>query len=337
MHNKFNMRALVVPFTLLCWISLASAQSTKLAVGYSGISADQLVIWVAKDTGIFAKNNIDAQTIYFSGGTLSVTAMISGDTPVIQASGPGIVSAGLAGTEPIYVVGGIVSLDYWLMTQPEIKTAEQLKGGTIAVARCGGAADFVARYALASLGLTPGKDVTIVQTGSTPERMAAMETRRVSGSALVPPSTFAAQKKGFLRVGRCRGFGLGLSASRRGHHPEIFARASRRGAKLRQVLYRSGTPAEDRSHHRNENRRKISAFGRQRIAAEDLRKLDRREQAAHQTVSDARRDKNHPGPARPKGFESESRQAAGLRRRALCRRIRQERLPRQTIRAEQSR
>jgi NitT/TauT family transport system substrate-binding protein len=177
--------AWLVVLTLLCWTSLASAQATKLAVGYSGISADQLVIWVAKDTGIFAKNNIDAQTIYFSGGTLSVTAMIS-----------------------IYVVGGIVSLDYWLMTQPEIKTAEQLKGGTIAVARFGGAADFVARYALARLGLNPGKDVTIVQTGSTPERMAAMETRRVSGSALVPPSTFAAQKKGFFVLADVAALGL---------------------------------------------------------------------------------------------------------------------------------
>jgi ABC-type nitrate/sulfonate/bicarbonate transport system substrate-binding protein len=208
MHNKANMSWFVGLFTLLCWISLASARSTKLAVGYSGISADQLVIWVAKDTGIFAKNNIDAQTIYFSGGTLSVTAMISGDTPVIQASGPGIVSAGLAGAEPIYVVGGIVSLDYWLMTQPEIKTAEQLKGGTIAVARFGGAADFVARYALARLGLNPGKDVTIVQTGSTPERMAAMEARRVSGSALVPPSTFNAQKKGFYVLADVAALGL---------------------------------------------------------------------------------------------------------------------------------
>ena len=210
MHNKSKVKKdwLIVFFTLLCWTSPAAAQSTKLAVGYSGISADQLVIWVAKDTGIFAKNNIDAQIIYFSGGTLSVTAMISGDTPVIQASGPGIVSAGLAGAEPIYVVGGIVSLDYWLMTQPEIKTAEQLKGGTIAVARFGGAADFVARYALARLGLNPGKDVTIVQTGSTPERMAAMETRRVSGSALVPPSTFVAQKKGFYVLADVAALGL---------------------------------------------------------------------------------------------------------------------------------
>jgi ABC-type nitrate/sulfonate/bicarbonate transport system substrate-binding protein len=135
----------------------AKAQSTKVAIGYSGISADQLVIWVAKDAGIFAKNNLDVQAVYFTGGTLSVTAMVSGDTPLIQASGPGIVSAGLAGAEPIYVVGGIVSLDYWLVTQPEIKTPEQLKGGTVAVARFGGAADFVARYALARLVLIPAK------------------------------------------------------------------------------------------------------------------------------------------------------------------------------------
>jgi NitT/TauT family transport system substrate-binding protein len=198
----------LVILTLLGCTSLVSAEATKIAVGYSGISADQLVIWVAKDAGIFAKNNLDVQPIYFSGGTTSVTALVSGDTPIIQASGPGIVSAGLAGADPIYVVGGIVSLDYWLMTQPEIKTAEQLKGGTIAVARFGGAADFVARYALARLGLNPGKDVTIVQTGSTPERLAAMETRRVSGSTLVPPATFLAQKKGFHLLADVAALGL---------------------------------------------------------------------------------------------------------------------------------
>jgi NitT/TauT family transport system substrate-binding protein len=198
----------LLAFILCAWRAPLAAQTTKLAIGYSGISADQLVIWVAKDAGIFAKNNLDAQMIYFSGGTLSVTAMVSGDTPLIQASGPGIVSAGLAGAEPVYVVGGITSLDYWLVTQPEIKTAEQLKGGTIAVARFGGAADFVARYALARLGLNPGKDVTIVQTGSTPERLAALEARRVSGSTLVPPAMFTAQKKGFTVLADVAALGL---------------------------------------------------------------------------------------------------------------------------------
>jgi NitT/TauT family transport system substrate-binding protein len=206
-NHRSSMPALVV-LLVLHWSPRVSAQMAKVAIGYSGISADQLVIWVAKDAGIFAKNNIDAQTVYFSGGTTSVTAMIAGDTPLIQASGPGIVSAGLAGADPVYVAGGITTLDYWLMTQPEIKTAEQLKGGTIAVARFGGAADFVARYALARLGLNPGKDVTIVQTGSTPERLAAMESRRVSGSTLVPPAMFTAQKKGFHLLADVASLGL---------------------------------------------------------------------------------------------------------------------------------
>jgi ABC-type nitrate/sulfonate/bicarbonate transport system substrate-binding protein len=206
MRISFAIFALTVSW--FCRTPIAEAQPTRVAIGYSGISADQLVIWVARDAGIFAKNNIDAQAVYFSGGTISVTAMIAGDTPLIQASGPGIVSAGLAGAEPVYVVGGITTLDYWLLTQPEIKTPEQLKGGTVAVARFGGAADFVARYALPRLGLTPGKDVTIVQTGSTPERMAALEARRVSASALVPPAMFAAQKKGFHLLADVAALGL---------------------------------------------------------------------------------------------------------------------------------
>ena len=208
MNYKQHPKLALLVLLLCGWSVPATAQTTKVAIGYSGISADQLVLWVAKDTGIFAKNNLDALPIYFTGGTLSVTAMVSGETPLIQASGPGIVSAGLAGAEPVYVVGGITTLDYWLMTQPEIKTAEQLKGGTVAVARFGGAADFVARYALARLGLNPGKDVTIVQTGSTPERLAAMEARRVTGSTLVPPATFIAQRKGFHLLADVAALGL---------------------------------------------------------------------------------------------------------------------------------
>ncbi|MCE3241657.1 MAG: hypothetical protein K0Q83_2164, partial [Deltaproteobacteria bacterium] len=83
-RHKMPMRVVLV-LTVMHWSAAVSAQLTKVAIGYSGISADQLVIWVAKDAGIFAKNNIDAQTVYFSGGTTSVTAMISGDTPLIQA------------------------------------------------------------------------------------------------------------------------------------------------------------------------------------------------------------------------------------------------------------
>ncbi len=98
---KLSLGTAVLLFFLLTLTISSSAQQTKIAIGYSGISADRTVIWVARDAGIFAKNHLDAQAVYFSGGTISVTAMIAGDTPLIQASDPGIVSAGLAGAEPV--------------------------------------------------------------------------------------------------------------------------------------------------------------------------------------------------------------------------------------------
>ena len=208
MLGRLKVLKAVTVLALLGFHAPILAQPVKVAIGYSGISADQLVIWVAKETGIFANNNIDAQLIYFTGGTTSAMALVSGDTPLIQASGPGIVSLGLSGADPVYVVGGITTLDYWLMTQPQIKTAEQLKGGSIAVARFGGAADFVARYALARLGLNPGKDVTIIQVGSTPERLAALETGRVQGTVFPPPASFLAQKRGFHLLADVTSLGL---------------------------------------------------------------------------------------------------------------------------------
>ena len=192
-----------------CLVMSSSAfGQTKLTVGYGAVSADQLVLWVAKDMGIFTKNQIEAQLVFFVGGALSVTAMVSGDTPIIQASGPGVVSASLAGAEAVYVAGGIVSLDYQLMTQPQIKTPAQLKGGQIAIARFGGAADFVARFMLAKLGLDPLKDVTIVQVGTTPDRLTALEAKRVQATVLVPPVTYMAQKKGFYLMADAATHGL---------------------------------------------------------------------------------------------------------------------------------
>jgi len=83
-------------------------------------------------------------------------------------TGPPIVSAGLKGADAVMIAGGNVVSEYWLMSRPEIKTAEQLKGGSVAIATFGGQADFLSRIALQKLGLNPGKDVTIVQIGTIP-------------------------------------------------------------------------------------------------------------------------------------------------------------------------
>src|ERR1700741_1960307 len=151
----------------------AQAQPTKLNVGYVGITSDNAAAYIARDTGIYARNGLDVQLIYFNSGTTAVTALITGATPISQTAGPGVINATMNGSDTVMIAGGNVTLDYWMLSRPEIKTPEQLKGGAVAISRFSSASDFIVRYALQRLGLTPVKDVAILQVGSLTQRTAA--------------------------------------------------------------------------------------------------------------------------------------------------------------------
>jgi ABC-type nitrate/sulfonate/bicarbonate transport system substrate-binding protein len=191
---------LAVSLFLLLSFSVASAQLTKVTVGYGVIGAVSFPAWMAKESEIFRKNGLDVQLVYFRGGTPAVMALLSRETPISQVAGATIVSASLRGADAVMIAGGRVTVDYWLMSRPEIKTAEQLKGGSVAVAVFGGQSDFVIRGVLQRLGLTPVKDVAIVQIGTLPERLSALEKGKVQAALLGITETLMAQKKGFYTL-----------------------------------------------------------------------------------------------------------------------------------------
>jgi NitT/TauT family transport system substrate-binding protein len=198
-HMNFDKRfvsALYFVTFVLLGHPPAEAQLTRIGVGYSAISGDALPAWIAKDAGIFEKNGLDAQLVFFTGGTTAVMALVSADTPITQLAGAAVVNSVLAGSDATLVAGGVTSLNYYLLARPDIKTPEQLKGGSVAISRFGSSSDFIARYALQKIGLTPGKDVTIVQIGSTTARVDAALSGRVQATVVNPPASIIAQKRG---------------------------------------------------------------------------------------------------------------------------------------------
>ena len=185
---------------LLSFSSVASAQLTKLIAGYGSISSAQFPAWMAKESGIFRKNGLEVELVFFRGSTTAVMALLARETPISQVTGPPVVSASLRGADSVMIAGGAVVADYWLMSRSEIKTAEQLKGGSVAVSTFGGQSEFVARIALKKLGLTPVKDVTMVQIGAPPDRLTALQTGKVRAALLNPPDSFVGEKKGFYTL-----------------------------------------------------------------------------------------------------------------------------------------
>jgi NitT/TauT family transport system substrate-binding protein len=214
--------------SVLWFGSVGWAQLTKLTIGNNTLSAAGLPAWTAKELGIFRKNGLDVQIVYFRGGTITTMALVARETLISQVSGPPMVGAALKGADAVIIAGGNVVAEYWLMTKPEIKTAEQLRGGAVAIATFGGLSDNMARMALQKLGLNPAKDVTLVQIGTIPERLSALDTGKVRGAMLSSPDNFRGQKRGLHNLMTVRlpyqGIAVGSTRTAIREHSDIVRR-----------------------------------------------------------------------------------------------------------------
>jgi ABC-type nitrate/sulfonate/bicarbonate transport system substrate-binding protein len=208
--------AVIVAF--ICNPTGAWSQAKKIKVGYSSDAPGSLVTWLARETGIFAKNGLDADLVR-TRTTIGVMALLSGELDFIQASGPVVLESTLRGSDLVYIAGGMATLDFIFMSQPEIKTAEMLKGGVVGLASIRGASLVATEFALQKLGLN-SKDVKFIVIGGTPERLISMRNKRLQATLLSPPTSIVAEREGFNVLADVGALGLpflhnGIAASRR--------------------------------------------------------------------------------------------------------------------------
>jgi NitT/TauT family transport system substrate-binding protein len=83
-----------------------------------------------------------------------------------------------------------------LSAHPGIHGPADLKGKSIAVTRFGSLTDLLVRPLLASWGLDPKKDVTLLQIGSQRDIATAISLKRVDAGVLSFPTSYYAEKTG---------------------------------------------------------------------------------------------------------------------------------------------
>jgi len=171
----------------------------KIVLGYSGVGSGEEVHHFAKEVGLFKKYGLDVEIVYIPGGSTVVQSMIAGDVHFGRGSATEVVTAHLAGF-PLKILTALINkFVYSFVTSMNITRPPDLKGKAVAVSRFGSGSDFITRLALKSWGLEPVKDVTILQIGNSPERLAAVAGGKVQGSILSLSQTPRAKKLG-LRV-----------------------------------------------------------------------------------------------------------------------------------------
>jgi ABC-type nitrate/sulfonate/bicarbonate transport system substrate-binding protein len=161
-------RGLLIPLLLALLLSgSADAQEKKLEsliVSYSSFTGNRAPFWIAKELGLYEKYGLAVDLVNIAAGSVSLTALLAGNVHLTTDSSAGVVSAGARGA-PVVTVSTNGALPYQLIALPSIKSPGELRGKIIGSSRIGAGTDFLLRRILAKLGLTPGKDVSLIPTG----------------------------------------------------------------------------------------------------------------------------------------------------------------------------
>ncbi|HEY7557109.1 MAG TPA: ABC transporter substrate-binding protein [Candidatus Binatia bacterium] len=153
----------------------------QLSVSYAALGGANSIWNIAKDAGFYKKHGLSVDVVYIGSTTLSAAAVLSGHIQVGMVAGVGVINSAASGADLVSVACFVNVLDYELVVQPSIKSAEGLKGKDIAISRFGSVTDVAARAFLSELKLRPGDDVTIRQVGGASERAAAFRKGVVAG------------------------------------------------------------------------------------------------------------------------------------------------------------
>jgi NitT/TauT family transport system substrate-binding protein len=172
----------------------------KIHVGVPSVTVGNIIIFVAKEAGLFEKYGLDAEIVVVQGSGVASKAMIGGSLDVAPVATPTVISADLAGADLTILAHTMPSVIHALMVKPEIKRVEDLKGKKIAISSFGSLTDFLVRAIMKKKGLSPDRDVSFLQIGGDAERLAALNQGVADAAAISYPGYARAQKLGFAML-----------------------------------------------------------------------------------------------------------------------------------------
>jgi NitT/TauT family transport system substrate-binding protein len=161
----------------------------------------QSMPWIAQETGIFRKYNLEFPLVYIGSSPLATAAMLGGDAQILVDGGLGTVRAAVQGNSELVFIAGIKNyLTQSILAKPEVKRLEDLRGKKIGVTRIGSTTHYFALQAFKRRNLEAGRDYVIIQTGGAPEMLAALLSGAIDAGTMTAPWDTRAIAEGFHYV-----------------------------------------------------------------------------------------------------------------------------------------
>lgn len=188
--------ALLGAVLVLFAVSPSGAQAQRFRAANGGFgTAINAILPGAYHAQIFQKYGLEAEYIALESGTLGMQTLLANEVQMLFTTGALAVTANLQGGDSTIIAGGINFFPFKLIVRPEIKTAVDLHGKKLAISRFGSASDYAAQLAVEKLG-GDAKQVTMLQLGGNPSRLAAMLSGTTHATVFSEPFASVAVKQG---------------------------------------------------------------------------------------------------------------------------------------------
>ncbi len=159
---------------------LPPPELTELRIGLSSERIEH--VRYIEATGLGEKYGFtNLEVIEFDGAGNAAQALLAGQVDVADNSGGHAVSSLATDSPMIMTFVSRHNLTDILYAQADVETADELRGGSVAISSFGAQSHAGAILSLAALGLTP-QDVTITQVGNDSARAAALQAGSVTAS-----------------------------------------------------------------------------------------------------------------------------------------------------------
>ena len=188
---------LLVIFTLALASSVAHAEKIRTAIPQANLN--YLSVHVADAKGFFRDEGLENETVVIS-GTLSIAALLSGDVDYSGAGGSGM-RAALKGAPVKGIMFQADKVTFYLVADPSIKNASDLKGKRIAIGSPGDTQERIMTM-FAERGGVSAKDITRIAMGAdTNTRVMAVKAGVAQATTVDPGGLVFAQKEGLHSLG----------------------------------------------------------------------------------------------------------------------------------------
>jgi NitT/TauT family transport system substrate-binding protein len=138
-----------------------AATVTKFAVGHSTINPRLAPLWLAQESGYFAKYNLEPTLVLVRSTPVLLAGMKSGSIPVAYGVGGSILGASVGEPDLKILATFSGKMTNNLIARPAIKTAKDLRGKIVGVQSIGGTNWIGAILWLEYLGLDPQRDTSL--------------------------------------------------------------------------------------------------------------------------------------------------------------------------------